>query len=138
MCPVCHEPLVAFELDGVEIDRCVDCRGVWLDAGELELIAGRAGTPPGAMSRAMHAAGGVRLGKRRCPRCRRKLKVVQVQGSSAVELDRCPAGHGLWFDAGEMESFIGGFETGEGETAEEGAVAGFFSEFYGRKKEANG
>ena len=44
MCPLCNEPLVAFELDGIEIDRCVDCGGVWLDAGELELIAGRAGT----------------------------------------------------------------------------------------------
>jgi Zn-finger nucleic acid-binding protein len=133
MCPVCHEPLVAFELDGVEIDRCVDCRGVWLDAGELELIAGRAETPPGALSRALNAAGGMRQGKRRCPRCDRKLKVVQVEGSSVVELDRCPAGHGLWLDAGEMESLIGAFETGE-----EGAVASFFDDFYGKKREASG
>ena len=133
MCPVCNEPLVAFELDGVEIDRCVDCRGVWLDAGELELIAGRAGTPRGELSRALSEARGLRHGKRRCPRCRRKLKVVHVEGSSAVELDRCPAGHGLWLDAGEMESLIGAFETGE-----EGAVAGFFSDFYGKKREASG
>ncbi len=133
MCPLCHEPLVAFELDGVEIDRCVDCGGVWLDAGELELIAGRAGAPPGEISRALSEARGRRHGTRRCPRCRRKLQVVQVEGSSVVELDRCPAGHGLWLDAGEMESLTGAFETGE-----EGAVASFFSDFYGKKTEAGG
>jgi len=133
MCPLCHEPLVAFELDGVEIDRCVDCGGVWLDAGELELIAGRAGTSPGEISRVLNGARGPRHGKRRCPRCNRKLQVVQVEGSALVELDRCPAGHGLWLDAGEMESLIGAFETGE-----EGALALFFGDFHGRKKEVNG
>jgi hypothetical protein len=132
MCPICHEPLVAFELDGVEIDRCVDCRGVWLDAGELELIAGRAGAPRGELSRALSEARGQRHGKRRCPRCPRKLRVIHVEGSSLVELDRCPAGHGFWLDAGEMESLIGAFETGE-----EGAVASFFGDFYGRSREAN-
>ncbi len=30
--------MVAFELEGVEIDRCLACEGTWLDAGELELI----------------------------------------------------------------------------------------------------
>ena len=133
MCPVCHEPLVAFELDGVEIDRCVDCHGVWLDAGELELIAGRAGTQGGKLSRALSEARGQRHGKRRCPRCRRKLRVIHVEGSSVVELDRCPSGHGLWLDAGEMESLIGAFGTGE-----EGAVASFFGDFYGRKREVSG
>jgi Zn-finger nucleic acid-binding protein len=66
------------------------------------------------------------------------LKVVQVEGSSVVELDRYPAGHGLWLDAGEMESLIGAFQTGEDGMLEEGAVAGFFSDFYGKKREVSG
>jgi len=33
MCPACKEPLVVFELDGVEIDRCLRCGGTWLDDG---------------------------------------------------------------------------------------------------------
>jgi Zn-finger nucleic acid-binding protein len=30
--------------DNVEIDTCPKCKGVWLDAGELELLVGRANT----------------------------------------------------------------------------------------------
>ena len=41
--------MVAFELEGVEIDRCVGCEGTWLDAGELEVIAETAGASRGAL-----------------------------------------------------------------------------------------
>jgi uncharacterized protein len=38
-CPVCKEPdLVMSERQGVEIDYCPTCRGVWLDRGELDKI----------------------------------------------------------------------------------------------------
>ena len=53
MCPECGQPLVAFELRGVEIDHCVDCGGTWLDAGELETITESAGVPSGELSRAL-------------------------------------------------------------------------------------
>lgn len=128
MCPDCQQPLVAFELEGIEIDRCVDCGGVWLDAGELELIADRAGTKPGELTQALHEAKGKRNGKRRCPRCRRKLRVIHVGSDPGVELDRCPWGDGLWLDQGEMQELISAFHEGE-----EGAVADFFADFFGRE-----
>lgn len=37
--------------DNVEIDRCPRCSGVWLDAGELELLTGRAKDQPNALQR---------------------------------------------------------------------------------------
>lgn len=42
-CPVCKEvQLVMAERQGVEIDYCPQCRGVWLDRGELDKIIERA------------------------------------------------------------------------------------------------
>lgn len=43
-CPRCEE-IVLDEIDrnGVTIDRCSGCRGIWLDRGELEKIIARAG-----------------------------------------------------------------------------------------------
>lgn len=42
-CPVCPETtLVMAERQGVEIDYCPKCRGVWLDRGELDKILERA------------------------------------------------------------------------------------------------
>ncbi len=40
-CPVCAVPLVMSERQGVEIDYCPQCRGVWLDRGELDKIIER-------------------------------------------------------------------------------------------------
>ncbi len=38
-CPVCKDKeLVMSERQSIEIDYCPDCRGVWLDRGELDKI----------------------------------------------------------------------------------------------------
>ncbi|MCL4278881.1 MAG: zf-TFIIB domain-containing protein, partial [Ignavibacteriaceae bacterium] len=38
LCPVCNNPMIVLELEQVEVDYCTNCAGVWLDAGELELL----------------------------------------------------------------------------------------------------
>lgn len=43
-CPVCkNTQLLISERSGVEIDYCPNCRGVWLDRGELDKIIERSG-----------------------------------------------------------------------------------------------
>ncbi len=37
-CPACQVDLVMSERQGIEIDYCPKCRGVWLDRGELDKI----------------------------------------------------------------------------------------------------
>jgi uncharacterized protein len=41
LCPVCDVALVMSERQQVEIDYCPQCRGVWLDRGELDKILDR-------------------------------------------------------------------------------------------------
>jgi Zn-finger nucleic acid-binding protein len=41
-CPIDGETLVMTDREGVEIDYCPKCRGVWLDRGELDKIIERA------------------------------------------------------------------------------------------------
>ena len=38
LCPVCRVDLVMSDRQGIEIDYCPKCRGVWLDRGELDKI----------------------------------------------------------------------------------------------------
>lgn len=40
-CPLCNVDLVMSERQGIEIDYCPQCRGVWLDRGELDKIIER-------------------------------------------------------------------------------------------------
>lgn len=40
-CPQCQVPLVITDRQHIEIDFCPECRGVWLDRGELDKILER-------------------------------------------------------------------------------------------------
>ena len=42
LCPTCRVSLVMSERSGIEIDYCPQCRGIWLDRGELDKIIERA------------------------------------------------------------------------------------------------
>ena len=37
------------------------------------------------------------------------MRLISVGTAPAVELDRCPVGHGLWLDAGELVTLVRGF-----------------------------
>lgn len=52
-CPIDGTQLVIADRSGVEIDYCPQCRGVWLDRGELDKIIERSDymSPPPAPSR---------------------------------------------------------------------------------------
>jgi Zn-finger nucleic acid-binding protein len=46
-CPDCPESiLVMSDRQGVEIDYCPQCRGVWLDRGELDKLIERSASVP--------------------------------------------------------------------------------------------
>ena len=38
VCPKCQSPMRSYERNGVTIDQCTGCRGVFLDRGELERL----------------------------------------------------------------------------------------------------
>ena len=65
-CPVCRIPLAMSDRQGIEIDYCPQCRGVWLDRGELDKIIERSAPQPAAApgghaprpSEPLHQAGG--------------------------------------------------------------------------------
>ena len=40
-CPTCDVTLLMSDKNGIEIDYCPQCRGIWLDRGELEKIIER-------------------------------------------------------------------------------------------------
>ncbi len=54
-CPVCKDSnLVMTDKQGIEIDYCPSCRGIWLDRGELDKLLERA-ERPAAQDRRPHS-----------------------------------------------------------------------------------
>lgn len=50
LCPACKVDLVMADRQGIEIDYCPKCRGVWLDRGELDKIVERSNERPDSRS----------------------------------------------------------------------------------------
>jgi Zn-finger nucleic acid-binding protein len=100
-CPACKNPMIVLELDRVETDFCTACGGIWLDAGEIELLFADAGQAQQLVASFRQAD--VKEKVRRCPICLKEMHKIHIAGENEpVIIDRCPKRHGLWFDRGEL------------------------------------
>ncbi len=84
------------EYNEVELDYCPVCEGVWLDQGELELLLEMSDKQID-LSDIPHSE----KGKRRCPRCRKKMIKGNFPGTE-IEVDICTRDGGIWLDKGEL------------------------------------
>jgi Zn-finger nucleic acid-binding protein len=105
-CPVCKEAMITLELDDVEIDHCVDCGGIWLDAGELELLIGEPSQAQ-VLLQSFRRCEDLKEKPRRCPICDKKMhKVLAASEGSDLMIDKCRRNDGLWFDRGELDEIL--------------------------------
>lgn len=98
--------MLILELEQVETDYCCDCGGIWLDAGELEMLFEK---PEQAeqLIKSFAAAENLKEKIRRCPICLTKMEKVFADGKDEhLVIDRCPKLHGLWFDSGELSQIL--------------------------------
>ena len=113
-CPVCKNAMITFELDDVEIDSCLDCGGIWLDTGELEMLLGDSNESKNLLL-SFKKAEKCTEKPRKCPICLKKMQKILVGPDLATQLiDKCGKGHGLWFDKGELQDVLklGSFDQG--------------------------
>ncbi|MCK5051289.1 MAG: zf-TFIIB domain-containing protein [Candidatus Cloacimonetes bacterium] len=106
-CPVCkNEPMIVLELNEVEIDYCLSCKGIWLDAGELELLLGSS-TETVEFLNSFTSDDITKEKTHKCPICNKKMEKILVIGNRKVRIDKCKYNHGIWFDSGELEDILG-------------------------------
>jgi len=104
-CPVCKEPMIVLELEQVEIDYCTNCEGIWLDAGELELLL-ETEQERAKFSKFLIEESTMNEKSYRCPICSKKMGKIFVGEERKILIDKCKKNHGLWLDKGELESVI--------------------------------
>jgi len=105
-CPVCKNAMITLELAEVEIDYCGQCSGIWLDAGELELLLD-------SPQQARKLLDSFEIDRdctekpRKCPICHKKMqKIIVGLSDKKLLIDRCPKADGLWFDRGELKDIL--------------------------------
>lgn len=106
-CPACDKPMVVFEINEVEVDHCVRCKGTWLDSGEMELLLDGVANSEELLESMARDVTTVEA-PRRCPICEKKMQKVQYGCGDAepVTLDKCKSNDGLWFDEGELSDIL--------------------------------
>ena len=97
-CPTDGTTLTMSERSGIEIDYCPQCRGVWLDRGELDKIIERAASEQGAWANPpaqpqSAPAPALRRVRPREPRLRRPA--TQAQGVLAQRAVRLTLPHNV-------------------------------------------
>ena len=110
-CVVCKEPMVTYELQKVEIDHCLNCDGIWLDAGELEILLEEADEVQAFLAQFRDAS--AEKSSRKCPICLKKMEQVALGSGKKVQIDRCRNHHGIWFDRGELREVIEIFDANQ-------------------------
>jgi hypothetical protein len=104
-CPVCKNAMITLELAEVEIDHCIECGGIWLDAGELEMLLGEAERSK-QLLHSFKIDPNCTEKPRKCPICDKKMQKIIVGKAPALLIDKCGKGDGLWFDKSELSGII--------------------------------
>jgi Zn-finger nucleic acid-binding protein len=133
-CPTCSNLMIVVEHEKIELDYCLNCLGVWFDAGELELLLETmqlAGTSLSVDSILTSPEAKSKEKRRRCPVCGNHMKKVTLGREPEVLIDACPRADGLWFDGGEVGQLITQLPDKASESSDaQGRVVTFLGEVF--------
>lgn len=110
-CPRCNtDTLFDHKYEGFAVKQCSSCYGHWLSSEDLSniihkrlnefeshhiknaIINSFRGIPKSELETVIN-----------CPECSAPMNAVNYADDSGIIIDRCPQGHGLWFDQNELD-----------------------------------
>ena len=101
-CPRCSATLIERKFKDVEIDRCPECEGLWLDFHELDQLEDNAMDDDRLKGMMDYAR---RESDISCPHCNGPMETFNYRAHN-LPIDRCTEDHGFWLDKGEEERVL--------------------------------
>jgi Zn-finger nucleic acid-binding protein len=102
-CPKCRQWKMHREsFQGIEIDRCGTCQGMFLDRGELEAMLARDLGGTADTFAFSHTSDAMDAVSAWCPRCQEGMAAVTSQGG--LRVDVCRRCRAVFLDQGELAS----------------------------------
>jgi uncharacterized protein len=92
-CPKCHHGMEEITHQGIVIDRCTHCRGLWFDHDEVNQLKG---VKDGHLVDS-HA-------DINCPHCGKEMEKTADPKQKHIWFEMCPE-HGIFMDAGEFKDY---------------------------------
>jgi uncharacterized protein len=126
-CPRDQSKLATLQYEeGIEVDQCPTCAGMWLDDGELEAIQKKTGHDykkqlselPNDVGASITVVEQLDQGPITCPKCNVEMSSREYAYCSQIIVDTCPEGCGVWLDRGEIQALEVFFERAQAEAVE--------------------
>ena len=90
---------------GIEIDRCTHCAGLWFDMLEAEDLKKLSGSEAIDIGRARLSRQEHQTDRIACPKDSAVMLRMVVNDQPHIWYEACPVCHGTYFDAGEFKDF---------------------------------
>lgn len=123
-CPKCGGALEKVVKDKIEVDRCVQCGGLWFDrleADRLLKVKGSASAIDTGDAKTGEAQN--QQGRIECPRCHTPLIRMVDLKQHHIWYESCTVCGGKWFDAGEFKDL------------QQHSIMDFFRDLFTRERE---
>lgn len=111
-CPRDGTHLTRVIIEGVELDKCHKCDGIWFDRDEMESLRDRKISDVEELLEQKYGNPSFQVGKpagpMRCPRCGEEARLVEytVSYGKPVNIDRCQKCYGVWLDDQELNAIV--------------------------------
>lgn len=97
-CPRCHNTtLEVINQKGIEVDKCSQCGGLWLDHHELDQLEDLVLAEDHLKGSMVYSS---RESEISCPKCQAVMTTFNYRAYD-LPIDLCKNGHGFWLDKGE-------------------------------------
>jgi Zn-finger nucleic acid-binding protein len=101
-CPKCGQAMQPMEHEGVEIDRCVGCKGMWFDLLELEDLKKLQGAEKLDIGDAYKGSVHNKTERYDCPVCAGEMVRMVDREQRHIWIETCASCGGVYLDAGEF------------------------------------
>lgn len=101
-CPKCDAEMELVTHEGVTIDRCTSCKGIWFDADEQKLLKEKNGAEAVDIGDSSVGKKMDKITDIACPRCNVKMIRMVDATSKPIDYEACTRCYGIFLDAGEF------------------------------------
>jgi Zn-finger nucleic acid-binding protein len=102
-CPKCAAAMEPVTFEGVTVDRCTGCKGIWFDANEQRALKEKKGAEAIDIGDAATGRKMDKITDIQCPRCHtRMIRMVDVD-QHHIDYEACTVCYGMFLDAGEFK-----------------------------------
>ena len=104
LCPKCRHGMEQASHEGITIDRCTHCQGLWFDGDEAQRLKNLPGAEVLDIGNAKEGRKYDDQGDIRCPHCNKPMEKSAHWKQTHIWYEVC-RDHGIFMDAGEFTDF---------------------------------